>query len=172
MSRWFGLVALVGCGLLAAQASAQGEKEKAKYYHIVCLDTGKVLDVADGSGDNGAKIVVNKKGDSKSQHWEVVKAGDYVKFVNRKSGKVLDVPELSKEEGVDLIQWEDNGGENQQWKVEKLPKEKGDKGNTIKSRCSGLVLDVAGASKDDGAGVIQWGLHGDKNQQWELVEVK
>ena len=102
----------------------------------------------------------------------MVKAGDYVKFVNRKSGKVLDVPNLSKEEGVDMIQWEDNGGENQQWKLEKAEKADSDKIKCIKSRCSGLVLDIFEASREDGARVIQWGLHGDKNQQWELVEVK
>ncbi len=170
MSRWWSFVALVVAGLLAVPAMAQQEKDK--FYHIVCLDTGKVLDVAEGSEENGAKIVVNKKGDSHSQQWKMVKSGDHVKFVNRKSGKVLDVPELSKDEGVELIQWEDNGGENQEWQLEKLPKDKGDKGHTIKSRCSGLVLAVAGASRKDGAAVIQWAARGDKNQQWEVVEVK
>jgi dolichyl-phosphate-mannose--protein O-mannosyl transferase len=170
MSRFSGLV-LLAAGMLTA-GFTQAQDEKPKYYHIVSLDTGKVVDVVDGSADNGAKIVVNAKGKSESQQWKMVKVGDHVKFVNRKSGRVLDVPELSKDEGVEIIQWDDNGGENQQWTVEKAPKDKADKGNVIKSRCSGLVLDVAGESQEDGASVIQWGLHGKKNQLWELVEVK
>ena len=171
MSRWFGFLALAAGGLLAVSA-ARAQEQPVKYYHIVCVDTGRVLDVTNASAENGAKIIVKDKGKSESQQWQMVKAGDYVKFVNRKSGKVLDVPELSKDEGVDMIQWEDNGGENQQWKLEKAEKANSDKVKCIKSRCSGLVLDVLEASREDGARVVQWGLYGEKNQQWELVEVK
>ena len=39
----------------------------------------------------------------------------------------------------------------------------------IKARESGLVLDVAEASKEDGGAVIQWGFHGKENQQWKLM---
>src|SRR5262245_42109155 len=106
MSRWFGLLALAASVLLAASAAPAQDKQ-VKYYHIVSVDTGKVIDVTDSSADDGAKIIVNAKGKGESQQWQMVKVGDYVKFVNRKSGKVLDVPNLSKEEGVDIIQWED-----------------------------------------------------------------
>ena len=170
MQRLPFLMALVAGGLLGGFCQAQDED--AKYYHIVSLDSGKVLEVADSSKDNDAKIVIKTKGDGESQQWKMVKVGDYVKFVNRNSGRVLDVPNLSKEEGLQIIQWDDNGGENQQWKVEKPDKEKSDKGVFIKSRCSDLVLDVAEAAMEDGSRVIQWGYHGGKNQLWELVEVK
>jgi hypothetical protein len=164
------LLALASALLTVGFTPAQDEKPK--YYRIVSLDTGRVLDVADGSVENEAKIVLNNKSDAESQQWKMVKSGDYVKFVNKKSGKLLDVPGLSKEEGVDIIQWEENGGENQDWKVEKPAKEKSDKGVFIKSRCSDLVLDVAEGSQENGARIIQWGYHGEKNQLWELVEVK
>src|SRR5947208_12263246 len=39
-------------------------------------------------------------------------------------------------------------------------------GNSFVAKHSGKCLDVAGASKDDGASVIQWGCHGGPNQQW------
>jgi uncharacterized membrane protein len=170
MIRIAGLLALVTAFLAAGFTAAQDEKPK--YYRIVCLDTGKALDVTDASTEDGAKIVVKAKSDAESQQWKMVKTGDFVKFINRKSGKLLDVPNLTKDEGAEIIQWEDNGGENQQWKVDKPAKEKSDKGVFIKSRCSDLVLDVSGASKEDGASVIQWGYHGDNNQLWEIVEVK
>ena len=57
-------------------------------------------------------------------------------------------------------------------RLEKAEKANSDKIKCIKSRCSGLVLDVLEASREDGARVVQWGLYGEKNQQWELVEVK
>ena len=41
----------------------------------------------------------------------------------------------------------------------------------IKSRVSGKVLDVEGASLDDGARVIQYTGHGGANQQWRLRAV-
>jgi hypothetical protein len=168
----FTLVAAVAAIWLLSGVFGQAQNQKAKYYRIVCLLNGKVLDVKDGSKENEAKIVINAKSDSESQQWEMVKVGDYVKFINRKSGKALDVPSFSKDEGADLIQWEDNGGDNQQWKVEKADAEKSDKGTFIKSRHSDLVLDVAESSMEDGARVIQYGYHGEKNQLWELVEVK
>jgi hypothetical protein len=42
----------------------------------------------------------------------------------------------------------------------------------IKSRDSGMFLDVSGESKEEGGAVIQWGFHGNANQLWKLVEVK
>jgi hypothetical protein len=172
MARLASLLALLAV-LLLMPGFSQGQDEKAKYYRIVSLDSGKVIDVTDSSTENGAKIVINTKSDdSESQQWKMVKAGDYVKLVNRKSGRVLDVPNLSKEEGIDMIQWDDNGGENQQWTMEKPDKEKSDKGVFIKSRLSELVLDVAEAATADGSRVIQWGYHGGKNQLWEVEEVK
>ena len=170
MTRFAGLLALAAALVTARFTPAQDDKPK--YYRIVSLDTGKALDVTDGSNEDGAKIVVNAKSDADSQQWKMVKTGDYVKFINKKSGKLLDVPGFTKDEGAEIIQWVDNGGENQQWTVDKPAKDKSDKGVFIKSRSSELVLDVAGESKEDGASVIQWGYHGGKNQLWELVEVK
>jgi glucosylceramidase len=170
MGRFSALLALVALMMAAGFTPAQDETPK--YYRIVSLDSGKVLDVTDASAEDGAKIIIKAKSDAESQQWKMVKAGDYVKFINRKSGKALDVPASTKDEGADIIQWDPHDDDNQQWKVDKPAKDKSDKGVFIKSRCSDLVLDVAEASQEDGARVIQWGSHGGKNQLWELVEVK
>jgi hypothetical protein len=170
MARYLSMAAVVLSGIFAQLTLAQ--QEKVKYYHIVTLNSDHVLDVKDASLENDAKIIISAKGKSESQQWKMVKVGDFVKFVNRKSGKLLDVPGFSTDEGTDLIQWEDNGGTNQQWTVEAPAKDKSDKGVFIKSRSSGLVVDVAEASREDGARVIQWSYHGEKNQLWELIEVK
>ena len=37
----------------------------------------------------------------------------------------------------------------------------------IVAQHSGLALDVAGVSKDDGALIIQWPINGGLNQQWK-----
>jgi hypothetical protein len=154
---------VVACGLFAATAAA----DEAKYVKLVHADTGKVLSVADNSEEAGAKAVLAKDGDSKSQQWKLEKDGDHYKIVNRKSGKVLDVEGESEEEGGGIIQWDDKaeGNDNQRWSWQGGEK---DKGRRLKSKSSGLVLDVG----DEGAVVQRKADDKAKGQLWRVVEVK
>jgi hypothetical protein len=150
---------LIAFGLFAAPAP-----EAAKYVKLV-NDGGKVLAVADGSEEPGAKAVVAKDDGSKSQEWKLEKDGSHYKIVNRKSGKVLDVEMESTEEGGSIIQWDDKpeGTDNQRWSWE------GDgKARRLKSKSSGLVLDVA-----DGDAVVQRKADEKaKSQLWRVVDAK
>jgi hypothetical protein len=60
-----------------------------------------------------------------------------------------------------------SGGENQQWSLKPLP----DGYYQLVARHSRMALDVAGASLDDGAPIVQWTPHGGENQQWTLEPV-
>ena len=153
------LAAAAALAWLAAPALAEDEK----YYKIVHAETGKVLAVADNSGDAGARIVLAKGDGSEGQQWKIVKAGDHLMIVNRKSGKVLDVNEASADEGAEIIQWdektEDNDNQRWSWVVT-------DKAKQLKSKSSGHVLavnedKVVQKKADDKA----------KGQMWEAVEV-
>jgi hypothetical protein len=152
---------VVVCGLLAARAPA----DEAKYVKLVHADTGKVLSVADDSEEAGAKAVLAKDGDSKSQQWKFEKDGDHYKLVNRKSGKVLDVEGESVDEGGAIIQWDDKaeGNDNQRWSWQGT-----DKTRRLKSKSSGLVLDIG----DEGAVVQRKADDKAKGQLWRVVEVK
>ena len=84
------------------------------------------------------------------------------------SGKVLDVPNASKDQLVQIHLWDHQGALKEQWSVEKWRNYW-----VIRSRCSGLVLDVAYDRMNDGAMIIQYPhVNGHPGQLWELVPVK
>lgn len=149
------------CGLFGAALAADDKK----YVKLVHADTGKVLAIADGSDDAGAKAVLAKDDGSQGQQWQLVKDGDYYKVVNRKSGKVLDVEGDSMDEGGGIIQWDDKseGNDNQRWSWAGDGKER-----RLKSKSSGLVLDTG----DEGAVVQKKADDKAKGQLWKVVEVK
>jgi hypothetical protein len=154
------LPAVIACALFAAPAFAAD----AKYVKLVHAETGKVLAVADNSGEAGAKAVLAKDDGSKGQQWKLEKVGDYYKIVNRKSGKVLDVADEATEEGSEIIQWFDKpeGNDNQRWSWEGK-----DKDRRLKSKASSLVLDVG-----DGDAIVQRKADDKaKGQLWRMVEV-
>ncbi|MEU8260371.1 RICIN domain-containing protein [Micromonospora sp. NPDC048999] len=57
------------------------------------------------------------------------------------------------------------GGAEQQWVATPVT----DDVFTLVNAGSGMCLDVAGESTDDGAGVQQWSCNGQANQQWRLA---
>jgi hypothetical protein len=57
---------------------------------------------------------------------------------------------------------------NQQYEVIKL----NDIDVRLKSKKSGLCLDVSGASKNNGAKVVQWTCGNQANQKWRIVSTK
>src|SRR5436190_2134323 len=100
--------------------------------------------------------------------WRMVPLGNQLyKIVNFNSGMVLDVAGGSTAEGAKIVQWPWNGGPNQIWRAIPFSTWGGDP-NTflIISSASGKVLDVNGASKADGASLIQWTWNGGLNQIW------
>jgi len=137
-------------------------------YKLVNKNSGKVLDVLDGSVDNAAQIVQWTDNGSLSQQWYLVDVGGgYKKIVNVKSGRALDVKDESKEDGGVLIQYTSNGGYNQHWKFTDI----GDGYYKISSRHCGKLIDVRKWSTEDGGIIQQWSDAGGTNQHWKLVLV-
>lgn len=154
------ILAAAACALLGGSAPAADT-----FVKIVHVETGKVLAVADNSEEAGARAVLAKDGDAEALQWKVVKDGEFLKVVNRKSGKVLDVYEDSKDEGTQIIVWDekDEGTDNQRWSWAGDGKER-----RLKSKSSGLVLDVAA----DGKVVQKKSDDKAKTQLWKVEEVK
>ncbi|WP_152966142.1 RICIN domain-containing protein [Pseudobacteroides cellulosolvens] len=153
----------------AAAGTIREDMGNAPCYKLVNENSGKVLDVLDGSTVNAAKIIQNTDSGSESQKWYFVDIdGTYKKIVNVKSGKVLDVNNESKDDGGSVIQYTSTGGANQQWKIV----DNGNGYNKIVNKNSSKLLDVNKQSTEDGALVQQWADAGGKNQHWKLVNVQ
>ncbi|NMB33088.1 MAG: family 43 glycosylhydrolase [Clostridium sp.] len=138
-------------------------------FYIVNKNSGKFLDVKDGSVENAARIVQWEGSSSSSQKWYIVDAGEgYKKIVNAKSGKSLDVMNESTDDGGVLIQYTATGGYNQHWRIEDI----GGGFCKIISRNSNKLLDVYKWSTDNGGEVQQWGDTNGENQHWRFVPVE
>jgi len=134
-------------------------------YKLINRNSGKALDIAWGSQDNGANILQYTYNGYSNQKWYLEPTGDgyyYIKSVA--TGKVVDVSGKSKSNGGDVIQWQKNYGTNQQWKIEST----GDGYYKLINRNSGLALDVSGRTTADNGDVIQWSYSGGWNQQWKI----
>ena len=140
------------------------------YYKIINRNSGKALDVSNGSTTDGAAVVQNTYTGSNSQQWELINVGlNNYELVNRNSGKPLEIWGWSTADGALADQWTymGAGSYNQQWQKIDV----GSGYSELLNTASNKPLDVFGWSTADGAAVGQWTL-GDQynfNQQWQLV---
>jgi len=136
------------------------------YYRLVNRNSGQVLDVNQGSVDNGAAIIQWHSNGGTNQQWQLGSLNNNVGLTNRNSGKRLDVPNASTDPGKALIQYQNNNGTNQEWIITDV----GTGYYRLINRNSGLALDVNQASTVNGTAIIQWPSNGGTNQQWQLVQ--
>jgi hypothetical protein len=142
-------------------------------YIVVNRNSGKVLEVAGASTNNGANIQQNAYTGGSYQQWDISPFasanGDqsYYSIFAAHSGKAADVNNFSYVDGGNVQQWDDLAGANQKWFFEYA----GNGYFYIRSRWSGKYLDVAGSSTASGANVWQWTDLNDLSQQWRLIPV-
>jgi hypothetical protein len=143
--------------------------------YIISRFNGLVLDVKGGEKSKGASVCLWEKKsapNNQNQQWKWNGTGGAIKSCL--NGLVLDIKSAQKEKGGQLILWDkdttyssrqkipDNPhAANQLWKYEN---------GFLVSKLNGLVLDVKGASKDEGAEVVMWNKksHDNANQLWDL----
>lgn len=120
------------------------------YFIQMALATSSVLDVANGSKDNGANVRIYAQNDTGAQKWNVKKNSDGTyTIINAASGKALDVKNASKTSGANVQQYTANNTAAQKWYIAYVPG-----GFRIQSALdSNLVLDVDGGSTKNGANV-------------------
>ncbi|WP_435318027.1 RICIN domain-containing protein [Haloarchaeobius sp. TZWSO28] len=134
-------------------------------YKIVNVKSGKALDVADLSDDNGANVVQWEYNAGPNQRWQVDYLGDsQYRFVAKHSDKVFDVKDESKDNGKTIHQWEWEDDANQKWYIDPL----GGGEFRIRNVNSNKVVDVEGASTGDGADIQQHNWNGGDNQRWRF----
>lgn len=136
-------------------------------YVISSKNSGKALDVARGSRDNGANVLQYRYNGNANQKWYIErKSNGYYVIKSCASGKVLDVSGVSRDNGANVQQWEYLGGANQEWSIENV-----NGYYKIINRNSGKALDVSGKSTADNANVLQWSYNGGNNQLWSITPV-
>ncbi|HCA88584.1 MAG TPA: hydrolase [Streptomyces sp.] len=135
-------------------------------YTLVNRNSGKCLEVADGSTADGADVRQWSCNGADAQKWRMEDLGDDTsRLVNVAGGKVLDTADCSAEDGADLRQWSwlDNSCQRFRFAVT-------DTGGWVRlvSAASGKVADVTDCSRADGANVRQWTWLDNPCQQWRL----
>lgn len=87
------------------------------YYVLVNQSSGnRVLDVAGGSYNAGAKVQLCTANGSNAQKWHVRSLGNNIYSLTAfVSGKVLDVPSANASNGASVQQWDWNGSGAQKW---------------------------------------------------------
>ena len=143
-------------------------------YILVNRNSGKIMEVANGSPTAGATVRQNTNGGFTYQQWNVTPVdsrigGDFSYFTLTAvhSAKAVDLLNWSLDNGGGIIVWDDVKGGNQQWYLDYAE----DGWFYIRSRHSAKCIEVAGASTFAGANIQQWDKDGGTNQQWRFLPV-
>jgi len=145
-----------------------GSAPAAPRYALQSGWSGQFMDVSGASRSSGAGVIQWPNNGDPNQRWQFDDVGSGVFVIQSvNSGLVLDVSGASNDAGAQVIQWPWNGGLNQLWRVSFLNDPSSNPALiVIQSMNSGLVIDLAGASSEPGAGLIQWPWAGYPNQFW------
>ncbi|KAI8972760.1 ricin B lectin domain-containing protein [Pilobolus umbonatus] len=134
-------------------------------FYIKSQFNGLVLDIEEGSTEDGAKLIVwNQKWNGcDNQLWRI--EDGYI--INCKSAKVLDIAGGTMDSGNDIIQYSQKmtmEAANQRWDID-------EDGYIACSVRPDLVLDIAGRTDEPGAAVILYERREGEvasNQRWIL----
>jgi Ricin-type beta-trefoil lectin domain/GDSL-like Lipase/Acylhydrolase family len=140
----------------------------ASYTQLVVDHSRKCLDIAFASNDNFGKAIQYQCHIGDNQQWRFESKGDGFLIRSKKSNRCLDVTLAKKTIGEYLIQWDCHGGDNQIWFKDNL----NDGTFSLKSKNSGLCVEVRSSSYSDYARLIQNTCNKSKPQQWRASEIK
>jgi hypothetical protein len=149
-------------GASAAPASAAPLGAKLEAHH-----SGKCLDVANASHDNGAFVQQYGCYATANQNWTFTSLDNgYYKVSADHSGMCLDVANASQADGWRVQQWGCYDTPNQEWKLVQRPNGY----FTLVARHSGKCLEVSEGNIYNGAGVVQQKCEADRPyQEWRLL---
>ena len=87
------------------------------YFYIQSAEGGKVLSLANGSGQEGTSAIVYARHGGEDQLWQIVSVSPGEFQIISKFGRALDVPHKSHEKGTRLQIWTQTGAENQRFRL-------------------------------------------------------
>lgn len=137
-------------------------------YRITNVNSKKVLNTRDCSGNLLARVTQTTWDGKACQRWRFEYAGDgWYRITSLTSGRALDVPGGSKE-NVQLLLKDIKDHDSQLWRLF----DEGSKGELrLVNKASGKVLEVFAGSVNNGAAVLQTKWTGKSRQQWTLTAV-
>lgn len=137
-------------------------------YTVVSKHSGKLVEVASASLENGANVSQWSATEHWTQSWIITDEGDgYYSIVNANSGKAMEVYDWGTADGDNVAQYDYWGGDSQLWSITDL----GNGYYSIVNKFSGKSLDLLNSDTADGANIIQWSYWGGDGQQWQLDQV-
>ncbi|RSM65512.1 carbohydrate-binding protein [Actinoplanes sp. ATCC 53533] len=123
---------------------------------IVGGQSGRCVDVPDGTTTNGTQVQLRDCTGGTNQRWTQTPGKQLTVYGN----KCLDASGAGTANGTMVIIWDCHGGLNQQWNI--------NANGTITNAQSGLCVDANGAATTNGTKIIIWSCNGAANQQWSL----
>ncbi|WP_135363264.1 glycoside hydrolase family 11 protein [Halosimplex halophilum] len=136
-------------------------------YSIQNVNSGKAMDVAGESTEDGANVQQYSYWGGSNQQWNVTATGNGYRIENVNSGKVLDVSNSSTDDGANVQQYTDYGNDNQRFHIH----DQGGGQYHIQPIHSDKAVEVEGSSGSDGANVQQYSWSGSGNQLWTFESV-
>ena len=136
-------------------------------YSIACSSSpSHVLDVADGSQEEGANVTLWTDRRDQRQLFRVQWRDGYYSITALHSGQSLDVVASGCAPGTNVTQWGYWGTDNQLWSIERLS----DGSYRILSKLNGLALSSDGAARDGSNVMVTTPGASGCLQSWSFVE--
>ena len=135
------------------------------------LQSDMVLDIADGSADNGANLQLYTINGSAAQVFSLNYFAGGSDFYNGYylspvcSGKFVDVSGNNSAAGTNIQQWDGTGADAQKW----FFIDAGDGWYYLRSAL-GTVMDVVNWETAPGTNIATWSYHGGDNQKYRLLK--
>ncbi|MEV5769598.1 arabinofuranosidase catalytic domain-containing protein, partial [Micromonospora sp. NPDC052213] len=123
---------------------------------IVGVQSGRCVDVPNGSTTNGTQVQLYDCTGGTPQSWTYTSAKQLTVYGN----KCLDANGQGTSPGTTVIIWDCNGQANQQWNITSA--------GTVTGQQSGLCLDATNAGTANGTRIILWTCNGQANQRWNV----
>jgi len=135
-------------------------------FYIQARGSNLVLDVRNGSRDNGARVWLWYHNRSVAQQWRFRRqlSGSYI-IEAVHSGRVMEVRNSSRQNGGIVAQWDNANIATQRWNLRPV----GDGYIEIINANSGLALDVTGGRFQQGNYLQQFQRNGTRSQHFRLV---
>jgi hypothetical protein len=125
-----------------------------QFFRIEIRHSGKFIETANASSDNGANAQQSSYSDGEYQFWSLTDAGEGYFRITPKiaQSRCLEIGGWSVDNGGNAMLWDYFGNDNQLWAAEAV-----DGGYyRLINKNSGKSLDVEGAFSFDGANIWQW----------------
>lgn len=155
-------------GLQQGAAAINPPLVSGRSYELVNFNSGRVLDSWGGSQGTqpnqyqGTTSPYNNSND----HWLAAQLSDGNWTFANSGGLILDDSGVGTTNGTAVIQWPITGGVDQEWALVPV----GDGTYKLVNAYSGLDMEVAGASQNQGAAIDQWAdVPGAPNEHWTFA---